>query len=297
MTSRSNRTALVILGGLMLTGIITAQNNIIRNPPEATVSPESTIFPEMTIEPEATVEFDMSSALLVEGSGIRFSVPAAVASGATAASVAAVAFDASNPLEGAAPAHEAFAFDGYMPGSEVAPYLWTSAELRVFNTADFADYTLGQDTLNFPSESAALRRILGERVELATEARLPYLPVIAPNQSFHVRERYIEFEGGSGILYLAYYSFSVDPILEGQIVAIFQGLSDDGLTYISAAMPLDTNYLLDAVPENFDYTAFSAGYESYVQSIRVGLNEQPPSLFSPGLDALEAMFTSIVIVR
>lgn len=300
MTRRTNRAALTALAALMLTGILAAQNTITPiPPPEGTLAPEFTLAPEMTVEPEVTPEVDMSNAVFADSGEIRFFIPATVATGYSMYLEAADTVDLSVPPAGQAPAHTVISLDNYMPGADEATraLMGMPAEIQVFHTADFAGFTFGEGDSGFPGELAALRRLLSERGELAVESVLPHLPLPAPIQAFHVRERYIDFDGGTGILYLAYYSFSADPILEGQITLVFQGLSSDGATYIAAWLPIDTNYLMEALPENFDYTAFSAGYDGYIQSIRAGLNEQPSMLFDPSLDALHAMFRSISVVR
>jgi hypothetical protein len=285
MNRRINITALTIIAAMMLTGIIAAQNTV---PP---VTPETTpalVRPEVTIEPEATPEFDLSAAQTITGGGISFLLPEAVATGATAEEVEAVPLSDDMLSGDAMPDHTRITFEGYEVGES-----FTVPELRIFNTADFAAFASADGSMSFPTELDALKRLLADRPALYQVPYLPMLPVINAGQIFHARQQYVEFEGGSGIMYLTAYGHDVSPITEGQVWLTFQGLSDDEQTYIAGAFPLNTNYLITEVAEDFDYEAFSAGYESYIQSIRTGLNDQISTVFEPSLTALTAMLMSI----
>jgi len=289
MNRRINITALTLIAAMMLTGIIAAQNAVTPVP-----SPEVTpalVRPEVTIEPEATPEFDLSAAQTITGGGISFQLPEVVATGATAETVEAVALSDDMLPGDAMPSHTLITFEGYDVGES-----FTVPELRIFNTADFAEWGFGDDTpAGFPTELAALKRLLAERPQLYQEAKLPLLPVVNAGQIFHAREQYIEFEGGAGIMYLTAYAHDVSPITEGQVWLTFQGLSDDEQTYIAGAFPVDTKYLITEVAEDFDYEAFAEGYEQYVLGIRTGLNDQISIVFEPSLNALTAMLKSISV--
>lgn len=288
MNRRINITALTLIAAMMLTGIIAAQSTVTPVPsPEAT---PALVRPEVTIEPEATPEFDLSAAQTITGGGISFLLPEAVASGATAEEVEAIPLSDDMLPGDAMPAHTRIAFEGYATGES-----FTVPELRIFNTADFAEFGFGDDLMGFPTELDALKRILTDRPELYLLPQLPMLPVINAGQILHARQQYVEFEGGSGIMYLTAYGHDVSPITEGQVWLTFQGLSDDEQTYIAGAFPVNTNYLVTEVAEDFDYDAFAVGYEGYVESIRTGLNDQISDVFEPSLTALAAMLASITV--
>ena len=288
MNRRINITALTLIAAMMLTGIIAAQNTVTPVTPETT---PALVRPEVTIEPEATPEFDMSAAQQITGGGISFLLPEAVAASATVEEVEAVPLSDDMLPGDAMPAHTRIAFEGYEVGESFA-----IPELRVFNTADFADYNFGaEEPAGFPAELETLKQLLADRPELYQVPYLPMLPVINAGQIFHGREQYVEFEGGSGIMYLTAYAHDVSPIIEGQVWLTFQGLSDDEQTYIAGAFPVNTNYLITEVPEDFDYETFSAGYEDYIQSIRTGLNDQISTVFEPSITALTAMLSSITV--
>lgn len=294
MNRRFRTAALTTLAGLLLTGMIAAQNAI-----PLSISPETTLAPEITLEPEATAEFDPSSATVIEGGGISFLLPAEVAAGATMTEEPADPVDLTIPPGGLAPAHTRFDFVDYAPAmADNAPPVMAAPELLVFKTADFPPYTFGEvSTTSFPSELAELQRLLETRPSLANEDQLPVLPLVAGSQMFHAREYYIDFANGSGIFYLTLNALSVDPLMEGQIVAVFQGVSDDGETYISAAFPLDTGILFDVLPDNFDMEAFERGYQDVLASTRAALNEWPGGSMTPPLGALRAMFGSITVTE
>ena len=287
MNRRINITALTLIAAMMLTGIIAAQNTVTPVTPETT---PALVRPEITIEPESTPEFDLSAAQTITGGGISFLLPDAVATGATVEEVEAIPLSDDMLPGDAMPAHTRIAFEGYNVGKS-----FTVPELRIFNTADFGEFGFGDELMGFPTELEALKRILTDRPELYLLPHLPLLPVVNAGQILHARQQYVEFQGGSGIMYLTAYAHDVSPIIEGQVWLTFQGLSDDEQTYIAGAFPVNTNYLLTEVAEDFDYDAFAAGYEDYVESIRIGLNDQISDVFEPSMTALAAMLASITV--
>lgn len=288
MNRRINITALTLIAAMMLTGIIAAQNNVTPTTPETT---PALVRPEVTIEPEATPEIDLGAAQVVMGGGISFLLPETVAEGATVEEVEAIPLSDDMLPGDSMPAHTRIALEGYEAGES-----FTVPEFRIFDTATFDEFGFGDDLImGFPYEFEALKGILAERPELYLLPQLPMLPVVNAGQIIHARQQYIEFDGGSGIMYLTAFGHDVSPITEGQVWLTFQGLSDDEQRYIAGAFPVNTNYLVTEVAEDFDYDAFMAGYEVYLQSIRTGLNDQISDVFEPSMNALKAMFESITI--
>jgi hypothetical protein len=128
------------------------------------------------------------------------------------------------------------------------------------------------------------------------ENDLPYLPLANAAQVFRAQPTYLEFQNGAGVRYLAYYSQSVNPIVEGDIFYTFQGLSDDGSTYISVNFPLLTGVFPDNTPNDFNYADFEANYEDFLQDSLAALDGQDESAFSPTLAELDAIIQSLVVI-
>jgi hypothetical protein len=152
-----------------------------------------------------------------------------------------------------------------------------------------------------------LRELLDERPDLLAlgrEERLPRLPSIPAAQVIRAQGRYLDFAGGAGIGYIALYVQNTVP-LDGStgFMYLFQGLTDDGETLISAEFPL-------IVPTDdfplFDDAAQEAQIESqnrpetdywltYTQGVMATLNGQPSSAFTPDLAVLDGLLGSIVV--
>ncbi len=76
----------------------------------------------------------------------------------------------------------------------------------------------------------------------------------------------------------------------------FQGLTDDGATYIAAIMPVASSILpADGQVIPSDTEAFIANWPSYLINTRDQLNAEPVHRFTPNLAALDALFSSLRI--
>lgn len=168
----------------------------------------------------------------------------------------------------------------------------TSATIRVYRTAEFADYEF------FNQELQALQTLLADRPDLtpfvdATEATqensLPFVPVFPAAQVMRARANYVDTGTLSGISYITLYRQDVAPFLGHEFIYTFQGISSDGSTYVSAVFWIFTDLFPSEFPEDFDYEAFSAEYEQYVVESVATLNNASPDDFAPSLATLDAL--------
>jgi hypothetical protein len=183
----------------------------------------------------------------------------------------------------------------------------------VFQTADFEAYT--DRELEFPyGYGAELDRLntllaaydedpeafdwgpyLDMEANFEAENTLPFLPLVGASQVFRAQPQVIEFQNGRGIRYLTYYSQAVDVITEGLIRYTFQGISEDGQTYVAFNASINTNFLPTEVPADFNYDDFANNYGDYLSETALALNTQDPAAFSPSLSDLDAMIASITL--
>ena len=272
----------------MITSVIFAQTT-----PEAT--PEAPATPTI----EATPVTEYPGADWVEAGGLRFLLPAEVASDVTETQVEAVPFDPEVMISSTYPAHSQIDFVDYLPEDlpEINRNFFLEPVIRVFDTADFAEYESEDGGFSYPGQLGLLLGILEGTIRRSPDTLLPYLPLVNAAQVFRSREQVVEFNGGRGLVYLTTFAQDVYPAIEGTVHLTFQGITDDGSTYISAVFPLDTSILPDEVGEDFNYEEFSANYEAYLTETREALDALPEDVFAPQLDALLALLGSIEVIE
>jgi heat shock protein HslJ len=145
-----------------------------------------------------------------------------------------------------------------------------------------------------------LKRILEERPQAfgsPFDEPIPVLPDVGATQDLHEKISYIDFTGGSGIGFVGHYAQDVGPFTNENLAYFFQGLTSDGAHYLSFVQPLTTNFLPDNFQEVPQETldAISADPQAYLQEVTQTIADANNSDFTPNLDALVAMYRSIVI--
>ncbi|MFN2278528.1 MAG: NBR1-Ig-like domain-containing protein [Candidatus Promineifilaceae bacterium] len=87
------------------------------------------------------------------------------------------------------------------------------------------------------AEIADLRSLLAERpAEILRD--LPFLPMYLAVESYHSDPKYIDFQNGSGISYLARVDHDHSLSTDESIFYTFQGLTTDGRYYVAAMVPI-----------------------------------------------------------
>ena len=282
-----------------LFAVITAFAALITSVIFAQTTPEAT--PEAPSEPaiETTPVTEYPGATWVEAGGLRFLLPAEVASDVTETPVEAVPFDTDVMISSTYPAHSQIDFVDYLPEDlpEINRNFVFEPVIRVFDTADFAAYESEDGGFSYPGQLGLLLGILEGTIRRSPETQLPYLPLVNAAQVFRSREQAVAFNGGRGLVYLTTFAQDVYPAIEGTVQLTFQGITDNGSKYISAVFPLDTSILPDEIGEDFDFEAFSASYETYLTETRESLEALPDDAFAPQLDALLALIGSIEVAE
>lgn len=278
----------IVAFAALITSVVLAQT-------EPEVTPQSQT--EETAEPAVVTEYP--GADWVEAGGLRFLLPEEVANGVTETQVDAVPFDPEVMISSTYPTHSQIDFVDYLPDDapEITHNFFVEPVIRVFDTADFPEYEPNDGSIGYPSQLGLLLGILDGTIRRSPDTQLPYLPLVNAAQVFRSREQVVEFNGGRGLVYLTTFAQDVYPVLEGTVQLAFQGITDDGSTYISAVFPVDTSILLDELGEDFNHDDFVAGYEDYLTETREALEALPEDAFAPQLDALLALLGSIEVVE
>jgi hypothetical protein len=216
---------------------------------------------------------------------IAFAFDPEIALTAAVARLPLAPLNANTPPGDEYPAHTLFTLIGYALGEDIAPA--AAPTLAIYQVADF-------EAAGWGDELAALRDLLVERPDLTRQVGLPYLPQSAAPQVFTTRADYLQFASGSGVRYLTAFAFDVAPLLEGQIIYTFQGLTADETRYVAATFPLNTGALPAELPEDFDLAAFTDRLDTYFADLLAGLID-PEAAFTPDLDALDALIDSLQV--
>lgn len=128
---------------------------------------------------------------------------------------------------------------------------------------------------------------------------IPFLPLINAGQGFHSNVKYLDFQNGTGIRFLALYAQYPAPVNNQELFYTYQALTADGKHLISITMPVSH----PSLPASADalaiptLQAIANEHGSYRAETYAMLNAQPASTFTPDLSRLDALVQSIQIDR
>lgn len=161
------------------------------------------------------------------------------------------------------PVHLAFTLKGY-PKPHASPFM-QPPEIQIFPVAEYrralaacekdmaavteppADYYVS----DFDAQLRTLKALNVARPAPRTlrawlrkhrgrdhwEGRMPFVPMYDVGEALRAKVSYIDFRGGHGVAFVTQYMME-DTLVSNQALAyVFQGLTDDGNYYVSAAFP------------------------------------------------------------
>lgn len=127
---------------------------------------------------------------------------------------------------------------------------------------------------------------------------LPFLPPMPLTQVFFSQETVLSFNGGQGARYITQYNEMDNTINNKAIFYTFQGLTDDGMHWVTVTLPishpiLPANNSFPPPPEGFTEETWSQNYDSYVSQVKDELDAQAPGSFFPTVNMLDNLVNSI----
>ncbi len=125
-----------------------------------------------------------------------------------------------------------------------------------------------------------------------TGVYLPFLPIFNAQQVLHTQLEYIDFMSGQGVRFLTQYDQGILPINNYELFYTFQGLTSDRKYYIAAILPVTNPELPD--DSQVDESLMD-DFQGYLSRMITLLNEQSASSFTPDLNTLDTMISSIEI--
>ena len=167
-----------------------------------------------------------------------------------------------------------------------------------YHTATFYIFSVADYVALEPNIKAAitnLQTLLSSQDPNPT--KIPYLPAFNAPQRMQAQVRYLNFRNGQGVRFITQYGRSYLPINNVNAFYAFSGLTDDGLYYISADLPVaHPNFAADDTIKPVEgWEVFVNNYETYITDLQTYLAGQPSNAFTPDLAALDAMMESLLV--
>ncbi|MFW6183831.1 MAG: hypothetical protein ACOC8X_08535, partial [Chloroflexota bacterium] len=122
---------------------------------------------------------------------------------------------------------------------------------------------------------------------------LPFLSVLNAQQMLQVKFTYVDFDGGAGIRYLTQYGQAVTPVNNTELFYTFQGLTDDGETYIAAIFPVAHPDLPEDASGAPQGLSGQLEFEDYLDEVTLLLQQAEDESFTPSLRLLDQLVLSL----
>lgn len=104
----------------------------------------------------------------------------------------------------------------------------------------------------------------------------------------------VAFQNGNGVRYLLTKSFSADPLMSTGMTYLYQGVTDDDKYFVSFIMTVDAPFLAEYVGQPSNTVE---EFESFYGNINNLVDTAGGDQFSPSLDLLDVLISSIVILK
>lgn len=230
-----------------------------------------------------TAEVTAESGIEFSYRNVHFTLDPALHLGSlTASTIPAVEKTEGTPYFGVLPEHLQFAFSRETE-------LFFAPQLNVYPVDAYQN--MGIDLIK--PQIDALRALLKDRPKLDDPTDLPYLPLVNAGQMISAQAQYIEFGGGAGIRYLTAFHQAVMPITNEDLLYTFQGITDDGRSYVAARFPVSTTALPDFVQPGTEGEDFDPDVNR--AEVTTTLNLLAPADVTPDLSLLDALIYSLVV--
>ena len=183
------------------------------------------------------------------------------------------------------PTHTRFYFDNAIPSTAfLQPRV---AQIHIYA---IADYTSAADQID------ALQTLLNEQSTNIT-GTLPFLPQGRPSETIHAQIRYLPFQNGRGVRFIAQYDQAPGPISNETIFYTFQGLTNNEAYYVAAFFPV-TTLMLPATAADVDITIFftDESRNTYLIETMDTINSIGNDGFTPNLRQIDRVIQSLSII-
>jgi heat shock protein HslJ len=202
------------------------------------------------------------------------------------------------PGGGGMPPHILVTFDGESSEEAMSS---NSQRMYIFPTQAYIDMYDAQDNSIVADQVARLEELIAT-AEGRQELPDSPMPLLPPPDSFMERWAQfldLDFGVGRGVRYISDspYRLAVGPWTNETTGYYYEGLTDNGVFYVSLFWPESTESLpntVDDVPEDaMAAVSDSDAYSAYIQETKDTLNALPASAWAPDLTLLDDMVQSL----
>jgi hypothetical protein len=184
-----------------------------------------------------------------------------------------------------------------------------SPRVEIYPISEFREAFVKSDSYveQFDEEILSVKKIIASKTSQIKN--LPFIPFVGMRVSLTTKVKHISFKNGQGVLHLSQFSAAESLINNEGLTYIFQGITADKKYYILATFPVRLDLLPDTYEEkvfrNYELPEFfqgsknweihQAGYDKYLKSMKILLNQQKSDDFKPNLDKIEKMINSLEV--
>ena len=248
-----------------------------------------------------SLAMDLSLDVTLEENGVAVTYPVDYGGDPVGYAVAAQPARPWTPTGDEAPAEFGLSLPAFGQVVGVPAQTMFPARIRVYPVRSFAYY-------GFDAELASLEGVLAQpNPDLSAYANvisngptptLPFLPPVNATQVFRAQPAVVAFGngqggslGGRGVRYLTFYAQGLMPITRGDVWYTFQGLTEDGSSYVSVTFPVRIEDLAETPPADFNPPDYVAYLQEQFDIVHGAGNIQP------ALSLLDAIVGSIAVTR
>ena len=215
---------------------------------------------------------------------VSFVLDSAVATSANGQHLSEVPISQDSPFWESHPEYVSISLDGY-------PLSQTTLQpvIAVYPVSDYRQ--MGNQVGKILDN---LGDVLGRKP--ADERQMPFLPLMNAGQVFHSNVKYLDFQNGSGVRYLAVLAQYPAPVNNQDLFYTYQGLTSDGRYLVSIILPVNQSSLpmsANALPVS--ELESLAKDPAYYGNMAGKLNALADGDFSPDLAVLDALVASLAI--
>jgi hypothetical protein len=246
---------------------------------------------------------------LASYNGVSFRYPVALASEVKyETKPEAVLVGETDKPDGVVPAHTAFTFKGSYGSRHESSFFTPEISIYPIQKYKQALAVSPAYVQSLERDMQSLKAILDAR-PASLEREVPFLPFgTDATQAFISHLKYIDFKNGRGLIFLT--QFNIEPSLVNNqgLTYIFQGLTDDGLYYVSARFPVTLPFLPSGY-QSKDFEKYSLSlfygsdqksnqenYKLYLETIKRRLVNLPAKTFQPNLTSVDNLISSLCVM-
>lgn len=190
-------------------------------------------------------------------------------------------YEADNPWW-STPEHREFLFNGWVLADGFHP-----PAIRIYPVEDFRaineNVSKGLDALQLALETHP-----------ADYAGLAVSDMFNAGQLYQSNVIYLNFQNGSGARWLAQYGQAYSTVGWPNLFYTYQGLTDDGLYYVSIILPVNHPYLPDVDLADLDESIYE-DYGAYRDAVVAQLESESDNTFYPSLVLLDQLVESLIV--